>query len=410
MEDLMKLRESIDEIDSEIVRLYKERMDISKHVAEYKITTGKKVFDKTREDEKLEKLSSLADDEFLKHGIVELFEQIMSTSRKKQYQLMTEHGIVEKENFTEVDSLDFSNARIVFQGVEGAYSQLAMKTYFGENCNGYNVDSWKDAMEDIKCGKADYAVLPIENSSAGIVSENYDLLVEYDNYIVGEQIIRIDHSLMGLPGAKISDIRTVYSHPQALMQCSDFFDEHKDINQVAVRNTAFSAKKVKDDGDITQAGIASHISADIYGLQVLESRIQNNKNNATRFIIVSAKRVCRRDADRISICFETPHKSGALYHMLAHFIYDGISNLAETCNAENGTYRGGDSAVGIWRVPCGESVAKMQIVMKGMKKVETEKSKPVFGGPAGSGNDASDASHAGFCGGRTRRACGKDRR
>ena len=272
MEDLMKLRESIDEIDSEIVRLYKERMDISKHVAEYKITTGKKVFDKTREDEKLEKLSSLADDEFLKHGIVELFEQIMSTSRKKQYQLMTEHGIVEKENFTEVDSLDFSNARIVFQGVEGAYSQLAMKTYFGENCNGYNVDSWKDAMEDIKCGKADYAVLPIENSSAGI-------------------------------------------------------DDHKDINQVAVRNTAFSAKKVRDDGDITQAGIASHISADIYGLQVLESRIQNNKNNATRFIIVSAKRVCRRDADRISICFETPHKSGALYHMLAHFIYNGINML-----------------------------------------------------------------------------------
>ena len=86
-----------------------------------------------------------------------------------------------------------------------------------------------------------------------------------------------------------------------------------------------------------------------------------------------------------------------------------LSNLAETCNAENGTYRGGDSAVGIWRVPCGESVAKMQIVMKGMKKVETEKSKPVFCGPAGSGNDASDASHAGFCGYR-RKGCSMDRR
>ena len=182
-------------------------------------------------------------------------------------------------------------------------------------------------MEDKKCGKADYAVLPIENSSAGIVSENYDLLVEYDNYIVGEQIIRIDHSLMGLPGAKLSDIRTVYSHPQALMQCADFFDDHKELNQVAVRNTAFSAKKVKDDGDISQAGIASHISADIYGLQVLESCIQNNKNNATRFIIVSAEKICRRDSDRISICFETPHKSGALYHMLAHFIYNGINML-----------------------------------------------------------------------------------
>ncbi len=327
MEDLIKLRESIDEIDKEIVRLYTQRMGISEKVAEYKIETGKKVFDKERENSKLANLSKLAVDEFMEHGIRELFEQIMSTSRKKQYQLMTEHGIVEQENFTEVDKLDFSNAKIVFQGVEGAYSQLAMKTYFGENCNGYNVDTWKDAMEEIKCGNADYAVLPIENSSAGIVSENYDLLVEYDNYIVDEQIIRIDHSLMGIPGAKLSDIKTVYSHPQALMQCSDFLDEHRDWNRISLKNTAFSAKKVKDEGDISQAAIASHISADIYGLEVLENRIQDNKNNATRFIIVSGKKICRKGSDRISICFETPHKSGALYHMLAHFIYNGVNML-----------------------------------------------------------------------------------
>ncbi len=327
MEDLIKLRESIDEIDKEIVRLYTQRMGISEKVAEYKIETGKKVFDKERENSKLANLSKLAVDEFMEHGIRELFEQIMSTSRKKQYQLLTEHGIVEQENFTEVDKLDFSNARIVFQGVEGAYSQLAMKTYFGENCNGYNVDTWKDAMEEIKCGNADFAVLPIENSSAGIVSENYDLLVEYDNYVVDEQIIRIDHSLMGVPGAKLSDIKTVYSHPQALMQCSDFLDEHRDWNRISLKNTAFSAKKVKDEGDISQAAIASHISADIYGLKVLENRIQDNKNNATRFIIVSGKKICRKDSDRISICFETPHKSGALYHMLAHFIYNGVNML-----------------------------------------------------------------------------------
>jgi len=327
MEDLIKLRESIDQIDKEIVKLYTQRMGISEKVAEYKIATGKKVFDKERENSKLDTLSKLAVDDFMEHGIRELFEQIMSTSRKKQYQLMTEHGIVEKENFTEVDKLDFSNAKIVFQGVEGAYSQLAMKTYFGENCNGYNVDTWKDAMEEIKCGNADYAVLPIENSSAGIVSENYDLLVEYDNYIVDEQIIRIDHSLMGIPGAKLSDIKTVYSHPQALMQCSDFLDDHREWNRISLKNTAFSAKKVKDDGDISQAAIASHISADIYGLEVLENRIQNNKNNATRFIIVTGKKICRKDSDRISICFETPHKSGALYHMLAHFIYNGVNML-----------------------------------------------------------------------------------
>ena len=325
MEDLMKLRESIDEIDSEIVRLYKERMDISKHVAEYKITTGKKVFDKAREDEKLEKLSSLADDEFLKHGIVELFEQIMSTSRKKQYQLMTEHGIVEKENFTEVDSLDFSNARIVFQGVEGAYSQLAMKTYFGENCNGYNVDSWKDAMEDIKCGKADYAVLPIENSSAGIVSENYDLLVEYDNYIVGEQIVKIDHALLGLEDADESDITSVFSHKQSLMQCSDFLEEHKQREKFSVSNNAVAARKVKEDNDKHQAAIASAKNAQIYGLKVLRNSIQDNKNNSTRFIVVTGKKIYTKVANHISICFEVNHESGALYHALSHFIYNGIN-------------------------------------------------------------------------------------
>ena len=114
---------------------------------------------------------------------------------------------------------------------------------------------------------------------------------------------------------------------QALMQCSDFLDEHRDWNRISLKNTAFSAKKVKDEGDISQAAIASHISADIYGLEVLENRIQDNKNNATRFIIVSGKKICRKGSDRISICFETPHKSGALYHMLAHFIYNGVNML-----------------------------------------------------------------------------------
>ena len=180
-------------------------------------------------------------------------------------------------------------------------------------------------MEDIKNNKADFAVLPIENSSAGIVSENYDLLVEYDNYIVGEQIIKIDHSLLGVPGAGLSDIKTVYSHPQALMQCSEYLENNRQWNKISLKNTAVSAKKVKDDNDISKAAIASHISADIYGLEVLDECIQNNKNNSTRFIIVSGRKICRKDAGRISICFEIPHKSGSLYHMLSHFIYNGVN-------------------------------------------------------------------------------------
>ena len=325
MKDLLELRKDIDRIDHEIVRLYEERMGISKQVAEYKIANGKPVFDKQREVEKLEDLSSLGSSEFNSKGIRELFDQIMTISRKKQYQLLTESGLKEDVGFVQKDMPDFSSARIVFQGVEGAYSQQAMKEFFGADCNGHPVATWKDAMEAIKNQEADFAVLPIENSSAGIVSENYDLLVEYDNYIVGDQIIKIDHSLLGLDEASLEDISCVYSHPQALMQCSDFLEEHGNWEKLSFSNTAMAAKKVKDEGLKNQAAIAGSITADIYGLKVLEKAIQNNKNNCTRFIIVTGKKVYTKEASRISICFEIPHESGSLYHMLSHFIYNNLN-------------------------------------------------------------------------------------
>ena len=229
MKNLLELRDEIDVIDKQIVALYQQRMQIAGEVAEYKIETGKKVFDKDREMEKLATLSALGDSAFNRHGIRELFEQIMSISRKRQYQLMTEHGIYEKPDFEELDALDYKNARIVFQGTEGAYTQLALKQYFGEDAgNSYHVETWRDAMEAIASGDADYAVLPIENSSAGIVSENYDLMVEYGHCIVGEQIIKIEHALLGVPGAKLSDITDVYSHPQALMQCARYLEGHRE--------------------------------------------------------------------------------------------------------------------------------------------------------------------------------------
>lgn len=281
MKDLLDIRKDIDKIDEQIVKLYEERMKLTSDVAEYKINTGKQVFDKEREESKLATLQKKAESDFTRHGIRELFEQIMAMSRKKQYKLLTEHGIMPPQEFEPIHTLDYSNARIVFQGLEGAYSQLAMEQFFGENCNNFHVESWKDAMEAIKNGEADYAVLPIENSSAGIVSENYDLLVEYDNYIVGEQIIRIDHALLGLEDADERDIRTVYSHKQSLMQCSEFLDSHADWEKFSVSNNAVAAKKVKEDGEISQAAIASAKNAQIYGLKVLRNSIQNNKNNST---------------------------------------------------------------------------------------------------------------------------------
>ncbi len=325
MRDLQEIRGEIDRIDDQIVKLYEERMQLTSEVAEYKINTGKQVFDRAREESKLSTLSGKAGSEFTRHGIRELFEQIMAMSRKKQYKLLTEHGIVPPQEFELVEQLDYSNARIVFQGLEGAYSQQAMEMFFGENCDSFHVESWKDAMEAIKNGSADYAVLPIENSSAGIVSENYDLLVEYDHYIVGEQIIRIDHALLGMEDADERDITTVYSHKQSLMQCSEFLDRHADWEKLSVSNNAVAAKKVKEDGSISQAAIASAKNAKIYGLKVIRNSIQNNKDNSTRFIVVTGKKIYTMSADRISICFEINHESGALYHALSHFIYNGIN-------------------------------------------------------------------------------------
>lgn len=227
--------------------------------------------------------------------------------------------------FRETEAFDFQNAQVVFQGVEGAYSQQALREFFGTDDQSFHVDTWRDAMEAIAEGRADYAVLPIENSSAGIVSENFDLLTEYDNCIIGEQIIKIEHCLIGLLDAKLSDITDVYSHPQALMQCSKYLEEHGSWEKHGMKNTAGSAKKVRQDNQKNKAAIAAKITKDIYGLKILAEGIQNNTSNSTRFIIVTGKKTFCKDARKVSICFEIPHKSGSLYRALSHFICHGLN-------------------------------------------------------------------------------------
>lgn len=323
--ELTELRDKIDVIDKQIVELYEERMGISEQVAEYKIGTGKKVFDKEREEEKLRKVKALAHDEFNSHGIVELFEQIMSMSRKLQYKMLTEKGSMGRLPFIEADTLDKEKARVVFPGAEGAYTQEAMMQYFGKDVNCFHVDTFRDAMIAIDEGSADYAVLPIENSTAGIVNEIYDMLVEFENYIVGEQIIRIEHCLMAVPGTKIDEIQTIYSHPQSLMQSARYLQEHASWKQISMNNNAFAAKKVAKDQDRTQAAIASAHAAETYGLEILEKGVNQSSTNSTRFIIVTNRKIFLRDAGKVSICFEVPHESGSLYHMLSHFIYNNLN-------------------------------------------------------------------------------------
>lgn len=323
--DLSVLRQELDQIDEQIVGLYEKRMEVCKDVAAYKISTGKKVFDRVREEEKLTKVKSLTHNDFNSHGIEELFEQIMSMSRKLQYQMLAENGSVGRLPFIGVEDLNKARARVVFQGAEGAYSQAAMHSYFGDQVNSFHVDTFREAMSAIDEGSADFAVLPIENSTAGIVSEIYDLLVEFENYIVGEQIIHIEHCLMGLPGTKMEDIKTVYSHPQSLMQSSHYLNGHAGWKQISIQNNAFAAQKVQKDGDHSQAAIASEYAAKVYGLEVLEKGVNDNKSNSTRFIIVTNQKIFLKDAQKVSICFEVDHRSGSLYHMLSHFIYNNLN-------------------------------------------------------------------------------------
>ena len=238
--------------------------------------------------------------------------------------LLAESGSLGRLPFIEVEELETGKARVVFQGADGAYSQAAMTQYFGDEIDSFHVDTFRDAMSAIDEGSADFAVLPIENSTAGIVSEIYDLLQEYENYIVGEQIIRIEHCLLGVPGAKLSDIRTVYSHPQSLMQSSKYLAGHG-WQQVSMQNNAFAAKKVADEGDRSQAAVAGEYAGRVYGLEVLEKGVNHSGTNSTRFIIVTNQKIFKKDAGKISICFEVPHESGSLYHMLSHFIYNNLN-------------------------------------------------------------------------------------
>lgn len=325
MLDLNEIRGKIDAIDGKIVKLFEERMAVCREVAQYKIDTGKPVLDREREKQKIHALRAMAHGEFNARSMEELFTQIMAMSRKMQYQLLAEHGIVSDLPFEAVEKLEKQKVKVVFQGVEGAYSQAAMIQYFGETVDSYHVPEFALAMREVQEGRADFAVLPIENSSAGMVADVYDLLMEYDNAIVGECYLKVEHALLGLPGASIEEIRTVYSHPQGLMQCAHYLDGHKTWQRISLANTALSAKKVIQDQDKTQAAIASETAGKIYGLVPLDHRINDNKENTTRFIIVAAHKIYKTDAEKVSICFEIAHESGSLYNTLSHMIFNGLN-------------------------------------------------------------------------------------
>ena len=326
MRDLTEIRKEIDETDRKILELFQDRLKLSEQVAEYKIAAGKQVYDRQREEEKLRALREAAADPFSASMAGELFRHIMAVSRIRQYQMIPRQGASEQPEACQwTEALRTEGASVVFQGVEGAYSFAAMKSFFGDSIRSAHVETWKEAMERTASGKADYAVLPIENTTAGSVSDIYDLMMEYPNYIVGEVILEIRHTLMGVPGASLSDIRRVYSHPQALAQCRHYLEKHPEWEQIKMLNTAMAAEKVAKEKDKSQAAIASRYAAEHFGLRILQEEGLSTDCNSTRFVVISRRKCFVKTAGKISICLELPHECGSLYNILAHFDYNGLN-------------------------------------------------------------------------------------
>ena len=325
--DLQESRSKIDKIDAQIVKLFEERMEVANDVAAYKRSTGKKVYDAAREDEKIQTLRKMADSPFNETAIEDLFRQIMSISRKYQYQKLGESDSTQADfPLKEVDKLDIGpDTRVCFFGERGAFSEQAMLEYFGEDVKSFNRTTFKDVMEAVASGEAEYGVLPIENTSTGSIQDIYDLLVHCDNTLVAEHVVRVQQSLLVKPGTRLEDIRTVYSHPQALKQCKSFFEEHDWMKGEEFASTAGAAKKVAESGDGSMAAIGSVRAAQIFGLEVLCEGINFNKQNFTRFVIISSKKEYLKDANKVCISFEIKHEVGSLYNMLANFYYNGLN-------------------------------------------------------------------------------------
>lgn len=216
--------------------------------------------------------------------------------------------------------------RVACYGARGAYTYEAMEKQFGNRekevifC-----PLFEDVVKAVREGQADYGVVPMENSSTGGITEVYDLIQHYDCAIVGEQMVKIEHVLLGIPGATLDDIDTVYSHPQGFAQCREFFMEKRNWRQQPYFSTAQSAEKVAREGKKNQAAVASRMAGRLYGLQVLKDTIAFNSSNYTRFFIIGPAMEIADDADKITLVLSVRHEPGALYHVLGYFFYGGMN-------------------------------------------------------------------------------------
>ena len=314
---LEESRAAIDRIDRELVKLFCERMSVSADVAEYKRAVGKPVTDAARERALLCKVSELAGPE-MEENVRSLYATILSLSKAYQHERLNTASKLEHKITTAVkETSPFfpTRAKVACQGVEGAYSlKAAEKLFTCPDVSFYK--TFDDVFSAIDSGECAYGVLPIENSTAGSVTQIYDLMSCHRFYIVRALRLKVDHCLLAKKDTKLEEVKEVVSHSQALSQCAGYLAKMEGIKTIEFPNTAKAAEFVKDAPNGV-AAIANRDCADIYGLTVLDEAIQDNGNNYTRFICISKRPEIYPGADKTSIILTVPHKPGSLSRLLA---------------------------------------------------------------------------------------------
>ena len=324
--DLTEIRQEIDGIDQELVRLFCARMNLSAQVADYKKANNLPIFVPARERAILQKVAQMAGPEMENYTRVlysMLFELSRSYQSKRNGEISPLYQAI-SQAIEHTPKLFPQNPIVACQGVEGAYSQIACEKMFSSPLIMY-FKSFDAVFNAIEQGMCQYGILPIENSTAGSVTKVYDLMIRHNFSIVRTFRLKIDHNLLANPGATLADIKTIYSHEQAISQCSDFLHSLPGVNVVPVENTALASEMVAKSGSKEVAALSSRSCAELYGLQCLAASVQDKGNNRTRFICISKNLEIYPGADKTSIMMVTPHKPGALYKVLARLYTLGIN-------------------------------------------------------------------------------------
>lgn len=292
MDKLQKARETINQADKAMAELFQKRMEAVKEVAEYKKERGLPVLDAHREAEVIARNIALLEDESLRSYYRLFLERNMEISKRYQHSLM-------------------EGTQVAYSGVEGAFAHIAASRIFPDGMKIAHHD-FESAYQSVVNGECDYAVLPLENSYAGEVGQVMDLLYSGPLYVSGIYDLRISQNLLGIPGAKIEDVKTVISHPQAFSQCSGYIQKHG-YQAVQAVNTARAAQEVAEKGDKTVAAIASAETASLYGLSLLDHDINESTINTTRFAVFSRVENTERSSNNtFLLLFTVNNVAGAL--------------------------------------------------------------------------------------------------